>query len=331
MREVGALPSLRKNYICCDCDVSCILNCETPNLLYAVGAQCLGDLRCQQLRDPDCGPMLRYLECGDLLQEDRVVKKLILDSVVYELRVVSCSMCYQVRPYGPLSPKRPGGSSSTRPIKTHAGTFGAHQRTEKIHAILSKHYWWPAMRKVIKAWCQACEACFTRAAGPPPHIPLTPIPVAGSWDRVVVDMLQLPRSQSGNQYLVVFIDYLTKWVEAFPTHDQTALTIARLLIEEIVPRHGTLRTLLLDRGANFLSKLMAEIYRLLGVRKLNTAAYHPQSDGLAEHFHRTITNMMAKSGRDKRAWDIKLPYLLFAYRAAKQDSTWASPFQLLYG
>ena len=88
--------------------------------------------------------------------------------------------------------------------------------------------------------------------------------------------------------------------------------------------------LLSDRGANFLSKLMAEIYCLLGARKLNTAAYHPQSDGLAERFHRTITNMMAKSGRDKRAWDIKLPYLLFAYRAAKQDSTWASPFQLLY-
>ena len=89
--------------------------------------------------------------------------------------------------------------------------------------------------------------------------------------------------------------------------------------------------LLSDRGANFLSKLMAEIYHLLGVKKLNTSAYHPQSDDLAERFHSgTITNMMAKSGRDKRAWDIKLPYLLFAYRAAKQDSTQASSFQLLY-
>ena len=187
------------------------------------------------------------------------------------------------------------------------------------------------MRSDIKEWCRACEVCFTRRAGSRPHVPLTPIPVSGPWDRVGVDVLQLPRSHNGNRYLIVFIDYLTKWVEAFAAPDQTALTIARLLVEEVVTRHGVPNTLLSDRGANFLSKLMAEVYHLLGVRKLNTAAYHPQSDGLAERFHRTVMDMMAKAGRDRRSWDAKLPYLLFAYRAAMQSSTQVSPFKLLYG
>ena len=107
------------------------------------------------------------------------------------------------------------------------------------------------MRKDIQEWCRACEVCFTRRAGSQPHVPLTPIPVSGPWDRVGVDMLQLPRSHNGNHYLVVFIDYLTKWVEAFATPDQTALTIAHLLEEEVVTRHWVPNTLLSDRGPNF--------------------------------------------------------------------------------
>ena len=118
---------MRKLYFCCDCDVSCILNCETPNLLYA---QCLRDLCCHQLRDPDCNPMLCYLERGDLPQEDRVAKKLILGSVVYELE---SGVLFPDKTLQTVVPQE-----ARRKLfdKTHAGMFGAHQRTEKIHAIL---------------------------------------------------------------------------------------------------------------------------------------------------------------------------------------------------
>ena len=75
-----------------------------------------------------------------------------------------------------------------------------------------------------------------------------------------------------------------------------------------------------------------EICELLGVEKLNTTAYHPQTDGLAERFNRTLTDMLAKKvehgGRD---WDTHLPFVLFAYRASLQESTKESPFYLLYG
>ena len=65
--------------------------------------------------------------------------------------------------------------------------------------------------------------------------PLTPIPAAGPFDRVGVDVLKFPRSALGNQYAIVFIDYLTKWPEVW---DQTALTIANLFVREVVCRHG---------------------------------------------------------------------------------------------
>ena len=75
-----------------------------------------------------------------------------------------------------------------------------------------------------------------------------------------------------------------------------------------------------------------EICELLGVEKFNTTAYHPQMDGLAQRFNRTLTDMLAKrverSGKD---WDAHLPFVLFAYRASLQESTKESPCYLLYG
>ena len=165
--------------------------------------------------------------------------------------------------------------------EVHGGVFGGHLRDAKIHGKLLRRYWWPGMRSNIIRWCQACLVCARRQVGQRIRPPLTPIPVAGPFDRVGVDVLHFPKSAAGNQYAVVFVDYLTKWPEVFATSDQTALTIAKLLVEEVVSRHGVPAELLSDRGKSFLSLLMQEVCSVLGVKKVNTTAYHPQTDGLA--------------------------------------------------
>ena len=109
-----------------------------------------------------------------------------------------------------------------------------------------------------------------------------------------MDVLKLPQSRSGKTYVVVFQDYLTKWPEAYAVTRQDTLTIARLLVEKVVPNHGVPKKLLSDRGGCFLSQLMFEIYRLLGVEKLNTTAYHPQTDGLVERMNRILVEMLSK-------------------------------------
>ena len=136
------------------------------------------------------------------------------------------------------------------------------------------------------------------------HAPLTPIPVNGPFDRVGVDVIQFPRSHLGNQYAVVFVDYLTKWPEVFPTPDQSVATIANLMVREIVSRHGLPSEILSDRGQAFLSGLLKEVQQLLGYKKLNTTAYHPQTDGLVERFNRTLTSMLAKTvDRGGKEWN----------------------------
>ena len=167
------------------------------------------------------------------------------------------------------------------------------------------------MRRDITAWCRACLTCATHQVGKAVRPCLTPIPVGGPFDRLGVDVLHLPLSKRGNKYAVVFMDYLTKWPEVFPAKDQSAYTIAKLLVENIITRHGVPRELLSDREAAFLSGLMKEVYRLMGIHKANTTAYHPQTDG--------------------RVWDERVSFVLFAYRASPQQSTGESPFFQMYG
>ena len=242
----------------------------------------------RQKADPELQPMMAYLESG-ITPEEQNAKQLILQSVEYTLLD---GVLYHVEKDKTLRIVSPLGDREDLFKAVHSGTFGGHLHDAKLHGQLGRHYWWPGIRKNIRDWCKACVPCATRNVGRPTHPPLTPIPVGGPFDRVGVDVLQFPKSTQGNRYAVVFVDYLTKWPEVFPVPDQTAPTIAKLLVEEVVCRHGVPGELLSDRGAAFLSKLVLEVCRLMGTKKVNTTAYHPQTDGLVERFNRTLTDML---------------------------------------
>ena len=143
--------------------------------------------------------------------------------------------------------------------EAHSGTFGGHLRDAKVFSELKKHYWWEGMRSDIGQWSRSCIVCATHNPGRAVRTPLTPIPVSGPFQRVGVDVVQLPKTKDGNQYAVVFMDYLTKWPEVFAVKDQTAATIATLLVEQVISRHGVPAEVLSDRGKAFLSELFKEV------------------------------------------------------------------------
>ena len=174
-------------------------------------------------------------------------------------------------------------------------------------------------RSQVARWCQACVICASHQVGKALQPPLTSIPIASLFDWVGVDVLKFPKSKLGNQYAIVFVDYLTKWPEVFPI-DQSALTIPNLFVWEVVCRHGVPAQLLSDQGNAFFSLILREVCEVLGVK--NTIAYHPQTDGLVERFNRTLTNMLAKRvKRNGSDWDIQLPYALFVYHSCIQELT----------
>ena len=92
--------------------------------------------------------------------------------------------------------------------EAHAGVFGAHLDDAKVHSELRRHYWWNGIRNDIMCWTHGWLVCNTLSTGRAVHSPLTPIPVAGPFDRIGVEGFQFPRSHLGNLYAVVFVDYL---------------------------------------------------------------------------------------------------------------------------
>ena len=158
-----------------------------------------------------------------------------------------------------------------------------------------------------------------------------PIPVDHSFQIMGVDIMKLPLTTKGNKYLIVFQDLFTKFPMAFPTPDQKTERIARLL-EETVSQFGVPEALLSDRGANLLSFLMQDVCKILGIKKLNPTAHHPQCDGMIERLNCTFKSMLHKhSAKFGAGWDTYLPGALWAYHNTLHTSTGEKPSYLLFG
>ena len=110
------------------------------------------------------------------------------------------------------------------------------------------------MRGDVRKHCQSCLTCANRRrVGRASRSPLQPIPVRDSFHCVEVDILKLPLTYDRNQYILVFLDYLMKWVEAFPIKDQKAETVAQVLVVEFICRHGAPECLLSEAQTSCLS------------------------------------------------------------------------------
>lgn len=141
----------------------------------------------------------------------------------------------------------------------------------------------------------------------------------------------LPRSRSGNRYVLVLSDYATRYPEAVALRNVDAEIVAEELVK-IFAMVGIPQEVLTDQGRNFQSQLLKELYHLLHVNAIRTSPYHPQTNGLVERFNQTLKSMLRKSAaEDGKDWDKMIPFLLFAYREVTQESTGFSPFELLYG
>ena len=152
------------------------------------------------------------------------------------------------------------------------------------------------------------------------------------FDRVGMDIIgPLEHSAQGYRFVLVLIDYATRYPEAIPLRNISARSVAQALFH-IISWVGISKEILTDQGTNFMSRTIKELYGLLKVKAIRTSVYHPATDGLCERFNRTLKSMIRKFVlEDARNWHQWLDPLLFAVREVPQASTGFSPFDLLYG
>ncbi|KAI2644445.1 Retrovirus-related Pol polyprotein from transposon 17.6 [Labeo rohita] len=194
----------------------------------------------------------------------------------------------------------------SHPMAGHLGT------TNTIQQIRDRFHW-PGLDADVKAFCQACPTCQITAPRSPPPSPLIPLPVIEvPFERIRLDLVgPLPKSARGHEHI---LDYATRYPEAVPLRKATAKAIAQELFL-LASRVGIPAEILTDQGTLFMFRLMADLCRLLRVKQLRTTVYHPQTDGLVEHFNQTLKQMLRRvAAEDKRDWDLMIPYVMFAVR-----------------
>ncbi|KAI2646496.1 Transposon Ty3-I Gag-Pol polyprotein [Labeo rohita] len=141
----------------------------------------------------------------------------------------------------------------------------------------------------------------------------------------------LPQSSNQNEYLLVFVDYLSRWVELFPIRQATAQTVAAIFRKEILTRWGMPDFLLSDRGVQFVSAVFRELCENWNITPKITTAYHPQTN-MMERVNRPLKSMMAAYVDDNhKKWDQFLPKFRFALNSAIQETTGLSPAELQLG
>ena len=216
----------------------------------------------------------------------------------------------------------------------HSSPMSGHLGIKKTLSRIQRSFYWHNLKQSVRLFIANCVVCGARKRPTSkPRAPLGEYRVGAPMDRVALDILgPFPVSNKGNRYVLVVGDQFTKWIEAYAIPDQSALTVATVVVHEFIARFGTPLEMHSDQGRNVESNLFQNVCKLLDISKTRTTPYHPSSNGMIERFNQTLVNMIS-SFVDKRQqnWDEHLSLLTSAYRSAVHESTGYSPNLLMLG
>ena len=213
---------------------------------------------------------------------------------------------------------------------------GGHLGKDRTYYKIRNRYYWPGMYKNVVQHIRSCSNCsINKKDRKKPNGHLNQLePPQGVWENLSMDFIGplTPKSSSGNVYILVITDLLSKYVVAKATRDNTSLTAAKVVVEEVMLKYGIPKQILTDNGTHFSAKLFNDITRLCGVCHVYTTPYNPQSNGACERFNSTLCDNLATLCNNNRTdWDEKLSKIIFAYNTTRHASTKFTPFELMFG
>uniref|UniRef100_A0A2N9EFP7 Uncharacterized protein n=1 Tax=Fagus sylvatica TaxID=28930 RepID=A0A2N9EFP7_FAGSY len=219
--------------------------------------------------------------------------------------------------------------------EVHEGICDNHSGARSlVHKLVRAGYYWPTMQKDAVSYVRACDKCqrFGNLIHSPPET-LTPMTAPWPFAQWGLDIMgPLPVGRRQLKFLVVGIDYFTKWVEAEPLTTITENNIRAFVWKSIICRFGIPRAFISDNGRQFDNSPFREFCEELGIHNHYSSPGHPQANGQVEVTNQSLLKMIkTRLEGAKGLWPEELPNILWAYRTTARTPTGETPFRLTYG
>ena len=216
----------------------------------------------------------------------------------------------------------------------HSNILSGHLGIGKTIRKVRESFFWYGMDRYIKSFVKSCDTCQRfKSLNKTPHANLQLLKSGGTFQIFNIDVAgPLVTTRRGNRYILVAVDHFSKWVEALAVPNFTAETTANFVFNKIICKFGIPQTIITDQGINFESQLVQALCKLLGVKKIRSTPYHPQTNGQVERFNRTLKQMIACYTNDNHTdWDQFINPLCYAINTTVSETTGLSPFQIIFG
>ncbi len=217
-------------------------------------------------------------------------------------------------------------------VKTLGHDKNGHLGAEKVVRMVNRHFVWPGMAKEILEHCRSCALCQVKSKHRPKRAPAIERPVlAEPFESVAVDLVgPLPKGKGGCRYILTYVCLATKWPEAVPLRSITAKSVMEGLWS-IFSRTSIPERVLSDQGGQFCGKVMGQLSEWLGIDKVRTSPYHPETNGAVERMHGTMKGILGKCISDGLDWVEQLSFVMYVLRQMPHADSGYSPFDLVFG
>ena len=277
-----------------------------------------------------------YEKLKELQHEDEQVKQIMANIEKHDDYFIQDDLL--MKKSSPPVPFVPRGRIRADIIKIYHDTpaNGAHFGRNKTIEKIQRRYFWPKMIVDIRNHLKTCLPCLqnNHQRQKPPGF-LKPIkPPEGIWQLLTMDFHGpiTPSTKNGNKYIIALTDALSKFVITKAVRDCTAATAAHFLVDEVILKYGTPKSILTDNGTHFTASMMTELFKRIGVTHLYSTPYHPMTNGQVERYNATMDAKIAALSNDKRTnWDEQLPFVTFNYNTSIHTTTGQIPFEMIYG
>ncbi len=216
----------------------------------------------------------------------------------------------------------------------HGGVCGTHMSGKMLaRKIITLGYYWITMEKDCHDYVKKCDTCQKNAnlQHVPPSLLYTftsPWPFS-TWGIDIIGKIT-PPGQGGHEFILVAIDYFTKWVEAASYATLQAKHVAKFIETNIVCRFGVPHEIISDNGTHF-QKECADLIAKYKIQHHRSSPYRPQTNGAVEAANKNVKTIIAKMTETYKDWPHKLHFALWGYRTSIRTSTGYTSYSLVYG